>query len=222
MLLGKILKNINQKYKSIKFKEIKFDSKKCKNNDIFFAINGNNSNGNNYIDNAISNGAKIIVSNLDFEGFDKNKILFIKSTHPRKLLAYACSNYYTKKPKNIIGVTGTNGKTSIANFYYQILAYNKKKVASIGTLGVISKKFKLQTKNTTIDSLNIHKILHKLKVSKIENVIIESSSHGLKQYRLDNINFNTAIFTNLSRDHLDYHKTFKDYINSKLILFIDY
>ena len=219
MLLGKILKNINQKYKSIKFKEIKFDSKKCKNNDIFFAINGNNSNGNDYIDNAISNGAKIIVSNLDFEGFDKNKILFIKSTQPRKLLAYACSNYYTKKPKNIIGVTGTNGKTSIANFYYQILAYNKKKVASIGTLGVISKKFKLQTKNTTIDSLNIHKILHKLKVSKIENVIIESSSHGLKQYRLDNINFNTAIFTNLSRDHLDYHKTFKDYINSKLILF---
>ena len=219
MLLGKILKNINQKYKSIKFKEIKFDSKKCKNNDIFFAINGNNSNGNNYIDNAICNGAKIIVSNLDFEGFDKNKILFIKSTQPRQLLAYACSNYYTKKPKNIIGVTGTNGKTSIANFYYQILAYNKKKVASIGTLGVISKKFKLQTKNTTIDSLNIHKILHKLKVSKIENVIIESSSHGLKQYRLDNINFNTAIFTNLSRDHLDYHKTFKDYINSKLILF---
>ena len=92
-------------------------------------------------------------------------------------------------------------------------------MASIGTLGVKSKKFKLKTNNTSIDPINIHKILKKLKELKIENVILEASSHGLKQYRLNNISFNTALFTNLSRDHLDYHKTFKDYLNSKLILF---
>ena len=86
-------------------------------------------------------------------------------------------------------------------------------------LGVLSKKFNLKTNNTTIDPVSIHKILQKLKKSKIENVIIEASSHGLKQQRLNNIKFKTALFTNLSRDHLDYHKTKKDYLNSKLILF---
>ena len=219
MLLGKVFNNIQKKYKSIQFKNIRFNSKECKSNDIFFAISGNNSNGNNYIKNAIKNGAKIIVSNLKFEGFDKNKILFIHSKDTRKLLAEAASKIFYKKPKNIIAVTGTNGKTSIANFYYQILQLNSKKVAAIGTLGVLSKKLKYKTNNTTMDPIQIHKILEKLKVLKIENVIMEASSHGLKQNRLNKIKFKTALFTNLSRDHLDYHKTFKDYLNSKLILF---
>ncbi len=219
MLLSQIFKNINKKYKSIKFKNIRFNSKDCKANDIFFSISGKNFNGNNFIKNAIDNGAKIIVSNLKFQGFNKNKILFIYSKNPRKLLSEVASRYYNTKPKNIIGVTGTNGKTSIANFYYQILNLNNKKVASIGTLGVLTNKFKTKTANTTIDPINIHKVLKKLKNLKIDNVILEASSHGLKQHRLNGIKFKTALFTNLSRDHLDYHKTFKDYLNSKLILF---
>ena len=219
MLLGKVFKNIDQRYKSISFNNIRSNSKYCKANDIFFAIDGNNSNGNNYIGDAINKGAKIIVSNLKIDGFDKNKILFINSENPRKLLSEIVSKFYNKKPKNIIAVTGTNGKTSIANFYYQILSLNKKNVASIGTLGIESKKLKLKTNNTTIDPISLHMILKKLKENKIENVILEASSHGLKQHRLNNINFNTALFTNLSRDHLDYHKTYKDYFNSKLILF---
>ncbi len=219
MLLGKLFKNINKKYKSIKFKNIRFNSKECKSNDIFFAIRGNNSNGNHYINDAVNNGARTIVSNLKFEGFNKNKILFIYCKDPRELLAEAASNFYNQKPKNIIAVTGTNGKTSIANFYYQILTLNNKKVAAIGTLGVLSKKLNLKTNNTTIDPINIHKILKKLKELNINDVILEASSHGLKQQRLNGINFNTALFTNLSRDHLDYHKNFKDYLNSKLILF---
>jgi len=219
MLLGKVFKNINQKYKSIKFKEIRFNSRECKSNDIFFSIIGSNSNGNDYINDAINNGAKIIVSNLKFEGFNKNKILFIHSKDTRKLLSEVASNFYLKKPKNIIAVTGTNGKTSIANFYYQILTLNNKKVAAIGTLGILSKKLKLITNNTTVDPVNIHKILKKLKELNVNDVILEASSHGLKQHRLNCINFNTALFTNLSRDHLDYHKTFKNYLNSKLILF---
>ena len=86
-------------------------------------------------------------------------------------------------------------------------------------LGSFIKKIKLKTNNTTINLLKIHHILQELKGFKIDNVIIEASSHGLKQHRLDGINFKTALFTNLSRDHLDYHKTFKDYFNFKLILF---
>ena len=219
MLLGKVLKNLKKKFKKIKFKNIRFNSEDCKQNDIFFAIDGNYSNGNRYINKAINNGAKIIISNLKFEGFDKNNVLFIRSENPRKLLSDVASKYYTLKPKNLIAVTGTNGKTSVANFYQQILSLNNQKVASIGTLGVLSKKFNLNTKNTTMDPVTLHKILEKLQKLKINNVILEASSHGLKQYRLNNIRFKSAIFTNLSRDHLDYHKTFKNYLNSKLILF---
>ncbi len=219
MLLGKVIKNLHQKHKSIEFKNIRFNSKECKSNDIFFAIKGKKFNGNNYINEAIKNGAKIIVSNLKFNGLNKGNILFIFEKEPRKLLSEAASMFYKEQPKNIIAVTGTNGKTSIANFYYQILKYNNREVATIGTLGVTSKKFKLKTDNTTLDSINIHKTLKRLKKSNIDNVIIEASSHGLKQFRLNNINFNTALFTNLSRDHLDYHKTYQDYLNSKLILF---
>ena len=219
MLLGKVLINIKKKYKKIYFKDIKFNSKTCKLNDIFFAINGNYTKGNNYIDDAINNGAKIIISNLKFEGFDKKRVLFINHKNPRKLLSEVSSRYYKLKPKNIIAVTGTNGKTSVANFYEQILSISNKKVASIGTLGVFSKKLKLKTNNTTLDPVSIHRILYKLKKLKIDNVILEASSHGLKQYRLNNIQFKSGIFTNLSRDHIDYHKTFKDYFNSKLKLF---
>ena len=114
----------------------------------------------------------------------------------------------------MIAVTGTNGKSSIADFYYQILKYNYKKVASIGTLGVKSKKINLNLSNTTIDQ-----ILKKLKKNHVDNVIMEASSHGLKQNRLDGLKFNSGIFTNLSQDHLDYHKNFKDYLNAKLYLF---
>ena len=219
MLLRKVFKNINKKYRNIHFKDIRFNSKECKPNDIFFAIKGNNSDGNKYIYDAIDNGAKIIVSSAKFKKFNKKKVLFIYSKNPRKMLSYAASQFYKLKPKNIIAVTGTNGKTSIANFYQQILNLNKKKVASIGTLGVLSRKLNIKTNNTTIDPVSIHRTLQKLKKLSIDNVIIEASSHGLKQQRLNNIKFKTALFTNLSRDHLDYHKSIKDYLNSKLILF---
>ena len=219
MLLGKVFVNINKKYKNIHFRDIKFNSKECKPNDIFFAIQGNKSNGNKYIYDAINNGAKIIVSSLKLKRSDLKKVLFINCKNPRKMLSEIACRFYRLKPKNIIAVTGTNGKTSIANFYQQILSLNNKKVASIGTLGVISKKFNLKTNNTTLDPVSIHKILQKLKKLSVDHVMIEASSHGLKQFRLNNIGFKTALFTNLSRDHLDYHKTIKDYLNSKLILF---
>lgn len=219
MFLRDIIKNLNKNFRNVKFKDIKFNSKECGPNDVFFSIKGNNLSGNNYITEAIKNGAKIIISSLKFEGYDKNNILFIYNKNPRELLSDVASRIYKTKPKNIIAVTGTNGKTSIANFYYQILNSNKKKVAAIGTLGILAKKLNIKTRNTTLDAIKIHQILKKIKNLKIDNVILEASSHGLKQSRLKNIKFKTALFTNLSRDHLDYHRTFKDYLKSKLILF---
>ena len=116
-------------------------------------------------------------------------------------------------------MTGTNGKTSVADLFYQILSLNKISAASIGTLGIKYKKKIIKTGLTSPDTISIHKYLELLKNNKIDNVIIEASSHGLDQSRLHHINFKAAIFTNFSQDHLDYHKTMKSYFNAKLILF---
>ena len=218
MQIGKVIKNLNSKYKSHIFSDIKFNSKKCKKNDIFVSIQGNKKNGNLYINQAIKNGARTIISNLKFQGI-KDKTLYVYNKHPRKILAEISNKIYSKKPNNIVAVTGTNGKSSVANFYQQICELNNIKSASIGTLGVKGKSINIKTTNTTLDPVNLNKILEKLKKRKINNVILEASSHGLHQQRLNGIRFDTGIFTNFSRDHLDYHKSYTRYLDSKLILF---
>ena len=218
MLLGNYFHNINKNYKNFSFSGISFDTKSIKKNNIFFAIKGNSIDGNKFIPKAIKKGSKIIVTERKTNQF-QNGILYIHTNNVRKLLAETAFKIYNKKPKNLIAVTGTNGKSSVADFYYQILKLNNKKGASIGTLGVKSKSINLNLSNTTIDPIKLAKILSKLKNQKIENVIMEASSHGLKQNRLDGLKFNSGIFTNLSQDHLDYHKNLKNYLNAKLYLF---
>jgi murE/murF fusion protein len=218
MLLGDYFQNIQATYKKFFFSGISFDSTQIKKNNIFFAIKGNKIDGNDFVSSAISNGAKIVVTEKKINGL-KNGILFIHSNNIRKLLAEISFKINNKIPNNIIAVTGTNGKSSIADFYYQILNLNNKKVASIGTLGVKSRKYKKNLSNTTIDPIQLSKILNKLKKQNINNVIMEASSHGLSQNRLDGLMFNTGIFTNLSQDHLDYHKNIKNYLKAKLYLF---
>ena len=218
MQLKDFIPNINKKYSNFFFSGISFDSSKIKKNNIFFAIKGSNFDGNNFIPIAIKKGSKIIVSEKKHKK-SQNEILFIHTKNIRKLLAEVAFKIFYQKPKNLIAVTGTNGKSSVANFYYQILTLNKKKVASIGTLGVISKNFNLNLKNTTIDPIQLSQILYKLKKKGIDNVIMEASSHGLKQNRLDGLKFNSGIFTNLSQDHLDYHKNLQNYLKAKLYLF---
>ena len=218
MFLGDYFNNIKNNYKNFFFSGISSNSNQVKKNNIFFAIKGNKVDGNNFILSAIKNGAKIIVTEKKEDGF-KNDILFIKSRNVRKLLAEISFKIFNNIPKNIIAVTGTNGKSSIADFYYQILNLNKKKVASIGTLGVKSKNLKINLLNTTIDPIKLSKILSNLKKQSVDNVIMEASSHGLKQNRLDGLFFNTGIFTNLSQDHLDYHKNLNNYLKAKLYLF---
>jgi MurE/MurF fusion protein len=218
MLLGNYIKDIKNNYKKFFFSGVSFDSNQVKKNYIFFAIKGNRIDGNNFISSAIHNGAKIIITENKIEGI-KNGILYIKVKNVRILLAEISFKIYNKVPKNIIAVTGTNGKSSIADFYYQILNLNNKKVASVGTLGVKSKNYKINLSNTTIDPIKLGKILNNLKKQNVNNVIMEASSHGLDQNRLDGLFFNTGIFTNLSQDHLDYHKNLYHYLNAKLYLF---
>ncbi len=218
MLLGDYFHNINQNFKNFSFSGISFDTKSVKKNNIFFAIKGNTIDGNKFIPKAIKKGSKIIVTEKKVNQF-QNGILYIHTKNIRKLLAETAFKIYNKKPKNLIAVTGTNGKSSVADFYYQILKLNNKRVASIGTLGVKSKRINLNLSNTTIDPIKLAKILSKLKTQKIDHVIMEASSHGLKQNRLDGLKFNSGIFTNLSQDHLDYHINLKNYLKAKLYLF---
>ena len=215
MLIGNYFQKINNKYQKHYFSGLRFNSLKCKKDNIFFAIKGNIVDGNKFIDDAIKNGAKTIVSNNKFTGF-KKKILFLSSKNVRKSLSEIAYKICRNKPKNLIAVTGTNGKSSIADFYFQILKLNKKKVASIGTLGVNASKFKKNISKTTLDPIELSNYLKRIKKYRIENVILEASSHGLKQNRLDGLKFTTGIFTNLTHDHLDYHKNFKDYFKSKI------
>ncbi len=218
MQLKDYIPNIKKKYSKFFFTGLSFESSKIKKNYIFFAIKGEKTDGNKFIPAAIKKGSKIIVSEIKFKEY-QDGVLYIKTQNVRKLLAEVAFKIYRKIPKNLIAVTGTNGKSSIADFYYQILNLNQKKVASIGTLGVRANGFNFDLNNTTTDPIKLGKILKKLKSKKIDNVIMEASSHGLKQNRLDGLRFKTGIFTNLSQDHLDYHKNLKNYLKAKLHLF---
>ncbi|MDA9752881.1 Mur ligase family protein, partial [Candidatus Pelagibacter sp.] len=218
MYLGNFINKLNKKYKKIYFSELAFNSAKVKKDNIFFAIRGTNSDGNNYINDAIKKGAKIVISDKKIKHKYKN-IICIQVNNPRKLLAEISYKLLTKKPKKIIAVTGTNGKSSVADFYYQLLNLNKKRTASIGTIGIQANNKKNLVENTTLDPINLRKILNNLCKNKINNIILEASSHGLKQNRLDGLLFDIGIFTNLSHDHLDYHKNINDYFNAKLYLF---
>ena len=119
----------------------------------------------------------------------ENDILYIRSKNVRKTLSQTAYDICKNKPKNLIAVTGTNGKSSIADFYLQILKLNKKKAASIGTLGINTASYKKNVSNTTLDPIELSLYLQKIKKQKIDNVILEASSHGLKQHRLDGLEF---------------------------------
>ena len=218
MYLGKFIKKIDKKFYNTHFSGVTFDSSKVKKNFIFFAFRGNRFDGNDYIQDAIKRGAKVIISEKKIKCKNK-EVIFIKSKNPRKLLADLSYKFIKKNPKKLIAVTGTNGKSSVADFYYQILNLCKKRAASIGTIGIQSKNIRKKTSNTTLNPIELSKIINYLKIKKIDHVILEASSHGLKQNRLDGLLFDIGIFTNLSQDHLDYHRNYKDYLNSKLYLF---
>ena len=218
MLLGKLIKNLPEKKKKLRIKGLSINSKNIANGFIFFAIRGHKSNGEKFINEAVSKGAKVVVCSKKCKYFN-NKILVVKTSNIRHLLSEITSTFYKLKPKNIIAVTGTNGKTSVADLFYQILNLNNIPVASIGTLGIKLKGKIIKSNLTSPDIISLHKTLEKIKKKGIDNVIIEASSHGLHQKRINNLNVKAGIFTNFSQDHLDYHKSMGSYLKAKLLLF---
>ena len=218
MLLKKLIRYVPTDKKNIIISGISTNSKKIKKNYIFFAIRGKRFNGEKFIKEAVNKGASVVVCSKSCKIRDTS-ILVIRTNKIRQLLSDVASKFYKLKPKNIIAVTGTNGKTSVSDLFYQILRINNIRVASMGTLGIKYNDKLIKTNLTSPDTITIHKNLNYLKNKKINNAIIEASSHGLDQKRLNHIKFKGAIFTNFSQDHLDYHKTMKSYLNAKLILF---
>ena len=215
-------KNIEDHFKKIEINGISNNSKNIKKDFIFFAITGNKTSGNLYIDEARRNGATIVISQ-EVKGKD---VIKLTNNDYFKIYSYLCSSFYNKKPKNIIAVTGTNGKTSVTDFCRQIWNFYGLKSASIGTLGIrdTSEQYyhKIRNNLTTLDSSELNKQLSKLYDKQISYVALEASSHGINQNRLDGINFNGAVFTNLSHDHLDYHKNMENYFSAKMKLFTEH
>ena len=217
MLLKKLINNHHIK-NNIEVKGLATNSNKIKKGFIFFAMKGLKQNGETYINDAIKRGAIAVICSKKCK-FNNKKVSVIKTSDIRNLLSEVSSKFYKLKPKNIIAVTGTNGKTSVADYFYQILSLCKIPVASIGTLGIKYNNKVIKTELTSPDTISLHKELEIIKKNKIENVIVEASSHGLNQKRLEHLNFRAGIFTNFSQDHLDYHKTMNSYLRSKLHLF---
>ena len=172
MLLKNLIKNISKNKKNIFISGLSSNSKEIKKNYIFFAIKGNKINGEKFILQAIQKGAAVIVCSRSCN-IKNNKVLIIKTNKIRNLLSEVASKFYPLKPKNIFAVTGTNGKTSVADIFYQILEINKIPVATIGTLGIKCKGKIIKTNLTSPDTISLHKYLHYLKKKKIDNVLLK-------------------------------------------------
>ena len=187
--------------------------------DLFIAIQGTNENGHSYITDAINSGAAAVITDKSYT--ENTEIPIIKVENSRKALSIISSKFYDNPSRSmtIIGITGTNGKTTTAFLVKSILENANLKVALIGTLGLIAKNFKYQKTLTTPDPIALHKILHDLNAVGFTHIVMEVSSHALEQYRVTDIDFNIAAFTNITPEHLDYHGTFEKYKNAKAKLF---
>ncbi|MBE6155291.1 MAG: UDP-N-acetylmuramoyl-L-alanyl-D-glutamate--2,6-diaminopimelate ligase [Firmicutes bacterium] len=190
------------------------NSKLIKPNDIFIAIKGQHYDGHNFIEEAIKNKASKIIGEDDI----KNIKIYKKVKNTKKYLTKVISKENKKLTKNfkIIGITGTKGKSTTAMILYQMLKLLNVNCAYIGTLGLHYKDVKMSLNNTTPDILSLNKILQKLKEENITHIIMEVSSHALCENRIKGLRFYSAAFTNLSQDHLDYHKDMQNYLKAKL------
>lgn len=203
---------------SKKVSGISFDTRTLKKNNIFFAIPGSNEDGLKYINLAIAKGASAVVISSSSRKFLKNIVPIYKVRNIRESLSDTSFKFYKNNIKKKIAVTGTNGKTSVSFFINYLLSSFKKKSAIIGTLGT-SLGSKSSANLTTPDPVFMAKEMHKMYARKIEYIVIEASSHGLHQKRFSPLKFDLCILTNISHDHLDYHKNLSHYISSKLDLF---
>ncbi|MEM8647249.1 MAG: UDP-N-acetylmuramoyl-L-alanyl-D-glutamate--2,6-diaminopimelate ligase [Pseudomonadota bacterium] len=195
------------------------DSREVQPGYLFAALPGVNVDGAKFIPSALEKGAAAILTRE--QGSDDR---FVQADNPRQVLAHAAARFYSNQPETVVAVTGTNGKTSVVSFVRQIWQSQGIRAASLGTVGVEvpdDMDDVEQIAHTTPDPVQLQKVLDQLGQLKITHAALEASSHGLAQHRLDGVRLSAGAFTNISRDHLDYHETFEDYFAQKMRLFAE-
>ena len=180
------------------------DSRKVKKGDLFVAVPGTKADGSQFVAQALANGAAAAIAENAPAGLSPDAP-FVKVPNARLALARAAAKIFPRQPQTIAAITGTSGKTSVAAFTRQIWAMLGHPAASIGTVGVVSPKREVYGSLTTPDPVALHTTLDELAGEGVTHLALEASSHGLDQFRLDGVRVSAGAFTNLSRDHLDYH-----------------
>lgn len=210
---------------SVMITHISTDSRTVSKGGIFFAVSGTTHDGHQFIQQAINNGADVIVMAREKVIEIDVETTAITVDDTREALAHFAAAFYGSQPPNIVAVTGTDGKTSTADFVRQLCTLQGVHAASIGTLGVKCEDSDIMQQfaatHTSPDPLKLHALLKQLAQARITHVALEASSHGLDQFRLDGVKLKAAAFTNFTRDHLDYHKTIDAYYAAKERLFRD-
>ena len=196
------------------------DSRKVRPGYLFAAIPGTVADGAAFISDAISRGAVAILASpgIDTGAIGPN-VTLVTDANPRRRLARMAAAFYTPQPDTIVGVTGTNGKSSVAGFTRQIWAAMGLRSCSIGTLGIEGPGYEGGEGLTTPDPVDLHREMAAMALAGTDHVAMEASSHGLDQHRMDGVRFSAAAFTNLSHEHLDYHHSMEAYRQAKLRLF---
>ena len=196
------------------------DSRTARAGDVFFALAGVKADGMAYARDAVARGAVAVVGESEAPGLDP-AISYVRVGNARRAVALAAARAFPRQPATIAAVTGTSGKTSVAAFTRQIWARLGHASASLGTLGVVAPSGAVYGSLTTPDPIALHRTLDKLAQEGVTHLCLEASSHGLDQHRLDGVRLTAGGFTNLSRDHLDYHPTMEAYLDAKMRLFRD-
>jgi len=194
------------------------DSRKVRSGDLFVAVPGTRAEGLGYLPQALGAGAVAVMAERAPDTLPEG-IAFVKARNVRRALARAAARFYPRQPATIAAVTGTSGKTSVAAFTRQIWSALGCQAASIGTIGLVTPRQQVYGSLTTPDPIELARTLDRLAEDGITHLAMEASSHGLDQHRIDGVLVSVGGFTNLTRDHLDYHATPEAYLAAKLILF---
>jgi UDP-N-acetylmuramoyl-L-alanyl-D-glutamate--2,6-diaminopimelate ligase len=203
---------------AVDVKGLAVDSRAVRPGDLFFALAGLKTDGSRFVDAAVAAGAVAVAGD---RASPSCRVPFVVTPNPRRALALAAARFYPRQPATIAAVTGTSGKTSVAAFARQIWQRLGHDAASIGTIGLVSPKRTVYGSLTTPDPIALHRQLDEIAGDGVTHLAFEASSHGLDQFRLDGVRIAAGGFTNLSRDHMDYHPDVAHYLAAKLRLFRD-
>ena len=224
MLLGDLASGdprVPANFGSMEISGLSADSRTIRPGFMFAAISGSAADGAGFSADAVNRGAVAILAAMDATIDVPSDVAVIRSDDPRRILSQFASRFHPRQPERMVAVTGTSGKTSVVDAVRQVFSSAGRDAASIGTLGIITSRARRPGSLTTPDAVALHSELDRLARDGVTDAAIEASSHGLDQRRLDGLRLQAAGFTNLGRDHMDYHRDEAEYLAAKLRLFTD-